>query len=274
MASGYYDSSGTDLDNRFDVVNDNAGTLGFQLSNGQDLGNRYPYGSIGTSVGYHSDSGTDIGYLRTKKAAPVMTGYSASVQKYSSGTNTISAVRNFVQPGCSTAIAPRCCVSHSTLARGGQFGSGIITVRGICDRFNYGDVGWRIHIKASGPLAVTLAYGTSVPSLGTVTRGDLFGTVWSNTQDADKQPNYRTIDYTFPDMWSSARDRTFQFSYGGYRSGGYYYNMYCQNTRENITDICRDCTIVPYGAVNLTISQIFFNSVGDTGWYSNTVNLM
>jgi hypothetical protein len=64
MASNYYTDSGTDLDNIFSVTNSNAGALGFKVADGQDLGNRYPAGSLGREVGFKIDNGTDIGYLR------------------------------------------------------------------------------------------------------------------------------------------------------------------------------------------------------------------
>ena len=64
MASNYLNSAGTDLDNVFHVDNSNAGALGFLTSDNQDLGNRYPAGSLGVEVGYKTDAGTDIGYLR------------------------------------------------------------------------------------------------------------------------------------------------------------------------------------------------------------------
>lgn len=64
MASNYLNSAGTDLDNVFHVDNSNAGALGFLISDNQDLGNRYPAGSLGVEVGYKTAAGTDIGYLR------------------------------------------------------------------------------------------------------------------------------------------------------------------------------------------------------------------
>ena len=64
MASNYLNSAGTDLDNVFHVDNSNAGALGFLTSDNQDLGNRYPAGSLGVEVGYKTAAGTDIGYLR------------------------------------------------------------------------------------------------------------------------------------------------------------------------------------------------------------------
>lgn len=73
MASNYRNSAGTDLDDVFYVNNSNAGALGFLCSNGQDLGNRYPSGSLGYNVGYKNSAGTDIGYLRTKLVPPTAT---------------------------------------------------------------------------------------------------------------------------------------------------------------------------------------------------------
>lgn len=70
MTCNFRNAAGTDLDDVFYVINSNAGALGFKCSNGQDLGNRYPAGSLGTNVGYKSSAGTDIGYLRTRIVAP------------------------------------------------------------------------------------------------------------------------------------------------------------------------------------------------------------
>lgn len=67
MTCGFQNSAGTDLDNIFAVTNSNAGALGFQCSNGQDLGNRYASGSLGISVGFQNSAGTDIGFLRSNK---------------------------------------------------------------------------------------------------------------------------------------------------------------------------------------------------------------
>lgn len=73
MTCNFRNSSGTDLDNIFYVNNSYAGTIGYKCSNGQDLGNRYPSGSLGYSIGYKNSSGTDIGYLRCKLTAPSAT---------------------------------------------------------------------------------------------------------------------------------------------------------------------------------------------------------
>ena len=73
MASGYLNSAGTDLDNLFLVDNGNAGAIGFQVSNGQDLGNRFSAAStLGYNLGYKNSAGTDIGYLRGKMVAPTI----------------------------------------------------------------------------------------------------------------------------------------------------------------------------------------------------------
>lgn len=85
MASNFFNSSGTDLDNLFQITNSNAGTLGYVCSNGEDLGNRYPTGSLGTTIGYYSSAGTDIGYIRTKEVAPTGT-VSLTVSNYSKTT--------------------------------------------------------------------------------------------------------------------------------------------------------------------------------------------
>lgn len=72
MTSNFRNAAGTDLDAVFYVSNSNAGAIGFKCSNGQDLGDRYPAGSLGTNVGYKNSAGTDIGYLRTKMVAPTV----------------------------------------------------------------------------------------------------------------------------------------------------------------------------------------------------------
>lgn len=65
MTSGYRNPAGTDLDSLFYTNNGNAGALGFRISNGQDLGNKYTNGNIlGYNVGYRNSAGTDLGFLR------------------------------------------------------------------------------------------------------------------------------------------------------------------------------------------------------------------
>lgn len=81
MASNYLNSAGTDLDNVFHVDNSNAGALGFLTSDNQDLGNRYPAGSLGVEVGYKTAAGTDIGYLRAN-IKPVEGTITNSVSNY------------------------------------------------------------------------------------------------------------------------------------------------------------------------------------------------
>lgn len=81
MASNYLNSAGTDLDNVFHVDNSNAGALGFLTSDNQDLGNRYPAGSLGVEVGYKTAAGTDIGYLRAN-IMPVEGTITNSVSNY------------------------------------------------------------------------------------------------------------------------------------------------------------------------------------------------
>lgn len=83
MTSNFRNSAGTDLDDVFYVNNSNAGALGFLIYNGQDLGNRYPSGSLGYNVGYKNSAGTDIGYLRCKLVAPT-----ASINVGTSNVNT------------------------------------------------------------------------------------------------------------------------------------------------------------------------------------------
>ena len=71
MTCGYQNSAGTDLDNLFYINNGNAGALGFLVSNGQDLGNRYSnLSTLGYSVGYKNSAGTDLGYLRGSISSP------------------------------------------------------------------------------------------------------------------------------------------------------------------------------------------------------------
>lgn len=70
MTANYRNSEGTDLDNLFYVNNSNAGAIGFKVSGGQDLGNRYASGSLGYAVGYKNSAGTDLGYLRGSVVAP------------------------------------------------------------------------------------------------------------------------------------------------------------------------------------------------------------
>jgi len=71
MTCGYKNSAGTDLDSLFYISNGNAGPVGFQISNGQDLGNRYSnLSTLGYSVGYKNSAGTDLGYLRGSIVSP------------------------------------------------------------------------------------------------------------------------------------------------------------------------------------------------------------
>lgn len=68
MTCGFKDAAGTDLDDIFQVTDKNVGPLGFQQSDGKDLGNRYDDDIIlGYSVGYRNSAGTDIGFLRGKE---------------------------------------------------------------------------------------------------------------------------------------------------------------------------------------------------------------
>lgn len=87
MASNYLNSAGTDLDNVFHVDNSNAGALGFLTSDNQDLGNRYPAGSLGVEVGYKTAAGTDIGYLRAN-IMPVEGTITNSVSNYNPEDST------------------------------------------------------------------------------------------------------------------------------------------------------------------------------------------
>lgn len=73
MTVNFKNSAGTDLDSLFSITNTNAGALGFKEAGGQDLGNRFAVGSLGTNVGYKNNAGTDIGYLRGKVVAPQAT---------------------------------------------------------------------------------------------------------------------------------------------------------------------------------------------------------
>lgn len=69
MTVGFQNSAGVDLDNIFAVTNSNDGALGFVTNDNQDIGNRYPLGSVGFEVGYKDSTGTDIGFLRAKSFA-------------------------------------------------------------------------------------------------------------------------------------------------------------------------------------------------------------
>lgn len=78
MTCNFRNSAGTDLDSLFTVNNGNAGAIGFKISDGTDLGNRFASGSLGYNVGYKNSAGTDIGYLRGKVVAPSISGLSVS----------------------------------------------------------------------------------------------------------------------------------------------------------------------------------------------------
>ena len=68
MTSNYRNSAGTDLDNLFYINNANLGAIGFKMSDGVDLGNRYANDQVlGYNVGYKNSAGTDIGYLRGQR---------------------------------------------------------------------------------------------------------------------------------------------------------------------------------------------------------------
>ena len=83
MASNYQNSAGTDLDNLFYIDNKNAGAIGFQIPDGQDLGNRYSAAStLGYALGYQNSAGTDIGFLRGKLVAPSNPSISLTRPKY------------------------------------------------------------------------------------------------------------------------------------------------------------------------------------------------
>lgn len=88
MASSFLNSAGTDLDSLFYVSNSNAGALGFLVSGGQDLGNRYISGSLGYNVGYKNSAGTDLGYLRGNLVAPE--GSVSATSKFSSNKKQYS----------------------------------------------------------------------------------------------------------------------------------------------------------------------------------------
>ena len=76
MTANYKNSAGTDLDNLFYTNNGNAGAIGFLVTDGQDLGNRYISGSLGYNVGYKNAAGTDLGFLRGNLVAPTATAIS------------------------------------------------------------------------------------------------------------------------------------------------------------------------------------------------------
>jgi len=86
MTCNYKNSAGTDLDSLFYTNNGNAGAIGFTVSNGQDLGNRYTNASkLNQTIGYKNSAGTDIGYLRGNIAAPTISGLGISL--YAGTTN-------------------------------------------------------------------------------------------------------------------------------------------------------------------------------------------
>lgn len=83
MASNYFTSAGTDLDSLFYIDNRNAGAIGFQVANGQDLGNRYSAEStLGYNVGYKNNAGTDLGYLRGTVTVPGIVSHSLGINRY------------------------------------------------------------------------------------------------------------------------------------------------------------------------------------------------
>ena len=93
MASNFKNSAGTDLDSLFLVNNQNAGAIGFTMSDGTDLGNRYSNAStkLNQTIGYKNNAGTDLGYLRSNKTPA------------SSGNITISKVGTHGDGGTGTA---------------------------------------------------------------------------------------------------------------------------------------------------------------------------
>jgi hypothetical protein len=95
MTSNYRNSAGTDLDSLFLVNNSNAGAIGFKISDGTDLGNRYSNAStkLNQTIGFKNSAGTDIGYLRSNKT-PTSSGnitVSYNTRNYK-GTATIDGV--------------------------------------------------------------------------------------------------------------------------------------------------------------------------------------
>lgn len=138
MASNFLNSAGTDLDNVFFINNSNAGALGFQVSNGQDLGNRYPSGSMGYNVGYQNNAGTDIGYLRSDCFVPVYTSHNVS------GANTYSGKDG------SCGYEKTCYDSDDgyydcTSGYRTRHNKGYVTVNGACSAGRR-DVSWEIHV--------------------------------------------------------------------------------------------------------------------------------
>jgi hypothetical protein len=75
MTSNYKINSGTDLDSLFLINNQNAGAIGFTISDGTDLGNRYSNATpkLNQTTGFQNNAGTDLGYLRSNQA-PASTG--------------------------------------------------------------------------------------------------------------------------------------------------------------------------------------------------------
>ena len=63
MATGYKLPDGRDFDDVFPVISGGGQTVGYKLSNGSDLGARYPAGNSGITTGYRNSSGVDLGAL-------------------------------------------------------------------------------------------------------------------------------------------------------------------------------------------------------------------
>jgi hypothetical protein len=87
MASGFKNSAGTDLDSLFLTNNSNAGAIGFKVSGGQDLGNRYSNATpkLGQTTGYKNSAGTDLGNLRSNK------------KPTSSGSVTVKVTKDYIE---------------------------------------------------------------------------------------------------------------------------------------------------------------------------------
>lgn len=116
MTCGFRNPAGTDLDSLFYINNGNAGALGFQCSNGQDLGNRYTNGStLGYSVGFRNSAGTDLGYLRGNFNPATQLGiYKPSGYAFDVGINLSTSGTNeyYCTKTCYDESGSYCCGSE------------------------------------------------------------------------------------------------------------------------------------------------------------------
>jgi hypothetical protein len=113
MASGFKNSAGTDLDSLFLTNNSNAGAIGFKVSGGQDLGNRYSNASpkLGQTTGYKNSAGTDLGNLRSNKAPSVSTTITCNIWYNDFGSDS-SDIHTYLRWGIASSG-----MSHITSSR-------------------------------------------------------------------------------------------------------------------------------------------------------------